>query len=99
MRAVRSVIVCGILFLFNGIWTFSADTLSVRGRALVGSKAVAGAVIWLESPDAPRPQRAVLDQRNLAFSPAVLAVPTGSTVRFPNNDTVLHNVFSFRDGK
>jgi hypothetical protein len=29
----------------------------------------------------------------------VLAVSTGSTVRFPNNDRVLHNIFSFRDGK
>ena len=29
-----------------------------------------------------------------AFSPPVLAVPRGSTVRFPNGDPILHNVFS-----
>ncbi len=28
------------------------------------------------------------------FSPKVLAVPVGTTVNFPNQDTILHNVFS-----
>jgi len=41
----------------------------------------------------------VLDQRNLSFTPRVLAVPVGTMVEFPNNDRVFHNVFSFRDGK
>ncbi|HEV3485547.1 MAG TPA: plastocyanin/azurin family copper-binding protein [Vicinamibacterales bacterium] len=41
----------------------------------------------------------MLDQRNLSFSPQVLAVRVGTTVDFPNNDRVFHNVFSFRDGK
>ena len=30
--------------------------------------------------------------------PAVLVVPVGSTVRFPNRDTILHNVFSRSPG-
>ncbi len=29
----------------------------------------------------------------------MLAVRVGTTVEFPNNDKVFHNVFSFRDGK
>ena len=41
----------------------------------------------------------MLDQRNLNFAPQVLAVRVGTTVEFPNNDRVFHNVFSFRDGK
>ena len=45
------------------------------------------------------PQKVVIDQRNLAFTPHVLAVRVGTTVDFPNNDKVFHNVFSFRDGK
>src|SRR5207237_334074 len=74
--------------------------VNVQGHLSAAGRPLADAVIWLEAPAAPRPaRRAVLDQRNLAFSPAVLAIPTGSTVRFPNNDTVLHNVFSFRDGR
>jgi plastocyanin len=36
----------------------------------------------------------VLDQRNLEFLPHVLPVPVGSTIVFPNNDQVDHNVFS-----
>jgi plastocyanin len=38
--------------------------------------------------------RARLDQRNQAFEPYVLAVGTGTTVDFPNNDRTYHNVFS-----
>jgi plastocyanin len=36
----------------------------------------------------------VMDQRNLEFIPHVLPVLVGSTVKFPNNDAVDHNIFS-----
>ncbi|UCE55801.1 MAG: hypothetical protein JSV31_10215 [Desulfobacterales bacterium] len=36
----------------------------------------------------------VMDQRNLEFIPHVLPILVGSTVQFPNNDKVDHNVFS-----
>jgi plastocyanin len=39
-------------------------------------------------------KKAVLDQRAMKFSPSVLAVVVGSTVEFPNNDTVWHNAYS-----
>lgn len=94
------VVCLSVLLLATGLRIYGVDSVSLQGHAMAGGKPVPGAVIWLEAPDAPRPaRRAVLDQRNLTFSPAVLAVSTGSTVRFPNNDTVLHNVFSFHDGK
>ena len=35
-----------------------------------------------------------MDQRNLEFRPHVLPVLVGSTVQFPNNDEVDHNIFS-----
>jgi plastocyanin len=62
---------------------------------------VGNAVVWLDAPRTATPpgRRLVLDQRNLQFSPRVLAVQVGTTVDFPNNDRVFHNVFSFRDGK
>lgn len=44
--------------------------------------------------DIERP-RAVLDQRNEAFHPYVLAIMAGATVDFPNSDRVYHNVFSY----
>jgi plastocyanin len=60
--------------------------------------------VWLDAPPAAAAPRAdaprvVLDQRNLTFIPHVLVVRVGTTVDFPNNDRVFHNVFSFRDGK
>jgi len=56
-------------------------------------------VVYLETApqaafETPPPGRAVLDQRNEAFVPYVLAVTVGSTVDFPNSDRVYHNVFS-----
>ena len=35
-----------------------------------------------------------MEQRNREFAPHILAVPVGSTVAFPNFDTIYHNVFS-----
>ena len=43
---------------------------------------------------AMKTKKAVLDQRAMKFSPYVLPVVFGSTVEFPNNDTVWHNVYS-----
>jgi plastocyanin len=72
------------------------------GTTQVQGKPVPSAVIWLEvepPPDFTQTSKVVLDQRNLKFQPQVLVVRVGTTVDFPNNDKVFHNVFSFRDGK
>jgi plastocyanin len=61
------------------------------------SVAPAAAVVYAEPIDAPAtraPRRFTLSQRNKTFQPHVLAVPLGSTVDFPNNDPIYHNVFS-----
>jgi plastocyanin len=55
------------------------------------------AVVYAEALDAargPRASRVALQQRHKAFWPRVLGVPVGSTVAFPNSDTIFHNVFS-----
>ena len=73
----------------------------LRGTARAGDRPAADTVVWLDAPGAPpRPAagRVVLDQRNLSFTPHILVVRVGTTVDFPNNDRVFHNVFSFRDG-
>lgn len=36
-----------------------------------------------------------MSQRSLRFDPRVLAIPVGTTVSFPNEDPVFHNVFSY----
>src|SRR5204863_3693990 len=74
----------------------------IHGTALSADRSVQDTVVWLDAPGAPPPAnapRAVLDQRNLSFSPRVLVVRAGTSVEFPNNDRVFHNVFSFRDGR
>ena len=43
--------------------------------------------------------KVVMDQRNLTFFPHVLPVLVGTTIHFPNNDKVDHNVFSLSRAK
>jgi plastocyanin len=83
----------------------AAPTSAVRGTVTIadrGGKAIepAGAVVWLETDagGAPAPERAVIDMRSKTFVPAVVAVPVGSSVSFPNADPILHNVFSVSAG-
>src|ERR1044072_4353586 len=54
-------------------------------------------VVYAEPVDAPAARAArkvTLSQKNKTFQPRVLAVPVGSSVEFPNNDGIFHNVFS-----
>ena len=58
-----------------------------------------GVVVFLdelEHPESPKPPEAhaVLRQSHKQFTPEVLPVVVGTTVEFPNEDTVFHNVFS-----
>ena len=40
-----------------------------------------------------------MDQKNRMFIPHVLAVQTGTAVRFPNSDDIRHHVYSFSPAK
>jgi len=72
-------------------------TLRVEGQPLRGVPAV----ITLEPADGKfrrrRPRHAIVEQRGREFAPHLLVVPTGSTVAFPNFDSIFHNVFSRSD--
>ena len=80
--------------------TAHVDAGAVTGIVrTVASKGVvpATAVVYAEPIDAVAlrmPRRVTLGQKNKTFQPRVLAVPVGSTVEFPNNDIIYHNVFS-----
>jgi plastocyanin len=71
-----------------------AGTLQIDGRAASG----AFGLVTLEPADGkwkPRtPKRLVVEQRGREFLPHLMAISVGSTVSFPNFDTVFHNVFS-----
>jgi plastocyanin len=99
---MRAPLVLAALFVACARLIANDAPLAIEGTVRVGDRPEANAVVWLEAPNAniPPPRKhLVLDQRNLTFYPHVLAVQVGTTVNFPNNDRVFHNVFSFRDGK
>jgi plastocyanin len=48
-------------------------------------------------PDAA--PKADMDQRDQRFAPHVLAVRTGTQIRFPNSDDIRHQVYSFSPAK
>jgi hypothetical protein len=85
--------------LFAGAAAASAGDVSGRVELLEkgGRKAtdLSDVVVYLDTPRGrPRPGREVLSMRSKAFAPHVLAVSAGTTVDFPNEDPILHNVFS-----
>src|SRR5579862_7831444 len=77
--------------------TLVIHVLSTDGHVLPG------AVVTARPLDAPArhaaPQRAVMDQVNRAFEPDLLVIPVGSTIEFPNSDSVSHQIYSFSPAK
>ena len=98
MRALM-VAVGGVLLLATA--ARGLPPFDLVGTTRAGERPEPNAVVWLESAIAPgrETRKVVLDQRNMSFTPHVLAVRVGTTVEFPNRDRVFHNVFSFHDGK
>ena len=75
--------------------------LVAGGReGIVSGEVAEGLVYFLPKGGsaAPKPGSYTVDTRSKGFSPSVLVVPVGSTVRFPNRDSILHNVFSRTPG-
>ncbi|MGH9886698.1 MAG: carboxypeptidase regulatory-like domain-containing protein [bacterium] len=76
----------------------SPNTGEIRGTVTVkGRPTSAGVLVYLEGvaeePAAPR-DHAVIKQRDKQFDPPGTIVVRGTTVDFPNEDKVFHNVFS-----
>jgi plastocyanin len=70
-----------------------SGTVQIDGKPLTGF-----GLVTLEPASGkwkPRtPKKGVIEQRGREFLPRVAAVAVGSTISFPNFDTVFHNVFS-----
>lgn len=75
----------------------------IKGTITIGGKPATDAVVSIEglSKDQvktqmarTKPQKKIIDQRNLKFIPTVVAIMVGGTVDFPNNDKTWHNVYS-----
>jgi len=67
------------------------------GRPLAGAVLTVHALNGNSHPAAP--VNAVMDQVDRAFVPDVLVIPAGSTVEFPNSDSVSHQIYSFSAAK
>jgi plastocyanin len=95
---------CFVCRLVASVALLAAPALAIAGpvsgtvrTTTKAGVASATAVVYAEPLDGPAPRRPgeiSLGQRNKAFVPHVVAAPVGSTVRFPNHDTIFHNVFS-----
>lgn len=72
--------------------------LEKGGKRPAKGSDVRQAVVFFEPAGGavPRPAAApfVMSTRDKQFVPRVLTIPRGSRVRFPNEDVILHNVFS-----
>jgi plastocyanin len=79
-----------------------ATTLIVAVQ-LADGRPLAGAVLTIHAAgggDRPgAPLNVVMDQVNRAFVPDLLVIPIGSTVAFPNSDSVSHQIYSFSAAK
>lgn len=75
--------------------TLNAQVFDQQGQPL------SDAVLTLKGPagTAPLVLKADMDQRNKEFVPHVLAVHTGTQVKFPNSDNIGHQVYSFSPAK
>src|SRR6478735_230348 len=76
--------------------------LKVIDRGGATANDVSQAVVWLtpvrgQAP-ATQPMRVDVTTEKRTFSPHVVVVPIGTTVRFPNRDGFNHNVFSLTEG-
>ena len=94
------------------LWTAAGISGTVTGSVRLvesgnagarGHNDFSGVAIWLEPSDGNalplRPKTVQMAQRKKHFEPAILAIPLGTTVEFPNFDPIFHNVFSNYSGQ
>ena len=91
--------VFGILLLAFGGTAMAAD-LTVAVNSLSGKPVAMAVVTYVPAsgvaiPSTIKSKPFVMAQKNVRFTPYVLAVPAGATVAFPNMDRVNHHVYSF----
>jgi plastocyanin len=87
-----------IVFALCCITGSSAAELTGQVQLLQGAEHGRSMIVVYAEPlgphDPPKPGHYQLKQREKTFVPHILAVPVGSSVTFPNNDPIFHNVFS-----
>ena len=100
----RLVAVIGCLVLFSAAEAWAATVAgAVRFVTKRGQRPVLQeTVVWLEPANGRSPRKppvmVQMTTRSKTLLPHVLTVPVGSTVAFPNEDPISHNLFSLAPG-
>lgn len=98
LLVVAGVCALAVSDLSAAVVTGKVMFLTRRGQRPVVNETL----VWLE-PHGRAPKRPgstfTMTTRRKAFLPHVLAVPAGSTIRFPNEDPIAHNLFSLTPGQ
>jgi plastocyanin len=99
----RAIATCITLATLAGSFFVEAADLSImvvgrEGRG-VGEVVVTAMPAAANAGSSLTLRPAVMDQKNLDFLPRVLVVAAGTSVEFPNNDSVSHQVYSFSAAK
>jgi plastocyanin len=94
---------CLVVVALSFAHPLMASASDVTGTVSLGGRSAARhveAVVYLACDRKPAPlAHAIVDQREKTFIPHVSVVTVGTTVQFPNNDSVFHNVFAYFDAK
>jgi plastocyanin len=99
---MRTIIIFVAVAILAGDARSKPSTGSVRGSITVTANGKAkadrtGVVVYLENvpgtPPTPK-DHAVIRQREKQFDPPLTIVVKGTTIDFPNEDKIFHNVFS-----
>jgi len=91
--------------LLAGVGPARAGTVEVLVQTPAGAALADAAVLVEPLAGAPRPHarapasHAAIEQRGREFIPWVTVVQTGTSIDFPNNDTIRHHVYSFSEPK
>jgi plastocyanin len=101
MKKLIFIIPVAVIALTATIAVTKTTTGAVKGKidVTVGGTAKAnksGVVVYLENVPgtAPKAKNATIRQREKQFDPPLTIVVKGTTVDFPNEDKIFHNVFS-----
>jgi plastocyanin len=96
--AAAVVLVCALLHVVPATAATLAIAVELPDGHPLPDAAVTVQPLGRKLP-APAPTHAVMDQMHRMFVPEVLVVALGSTVSFPNSDSVSHQIYSFSPPK
>lgn len=97
MRTTLTLLLAILVSAAPALDAQAEDTGAIAGTVTVADDAqlrdVVVFVLGMDLERTPSPAAAI-DQSNKTFVPSLLVVPVGTTIEFPNNDVVAHNVWS-----